>query len=122
MENGFSGLFVHPLDTHTITIERSPINLVHLIHEAIYAAEQRLPAFQTDMLHVQKQCTFNLRLEDGYGRVTSDEPLIQGDRRRLREVLDNLLENALTYSPEDGVVEVVVRPVVGCLHARRGRS
>ncbi len=109
-------------DTDTITIERSPINLVHLLHEAIYAAEQRLLAFQTDTLHVQKQCTFNLRLEDGYGRGTSDEPVIQGDRRRLREVLDNLLENAITYSPEDGVIEVVVRPVVASLHADRERT
>ncbi len=55
------------LDTGAITIERSPVNLVHLMHEAIYAAEQRLLAFQTDTLHVQKQCAFNLRLEDGYG-------------------------------------------------------
>jgi signal transduction histidine kinase len=107
------------LDTGAITIERSPVNLARLVGEAIYAAEQRLLAFQTDTLHVQKQCTFHLRLEDGYGRVTSDEPVIQADRRRLREVFDNLLENALTYSPENGVVEVVVRPVVASLQAGR---
>ena len=107
------------LDTDTITIERSPVDLVHLIHEAISVAEQRLLALQTDASHVQRQCTFHLRLEDGYRRVTSDEPVIQADRRRLREVLDNLLENALTYSPEDGVVEVVVRPVVASLQAGR---
>ena len=107
------------LDTGAIAIERSPVDLVHLIHEAISVAEQRLLALQTDASHVQRQCTFHLRLEDGYGRVTSDEPLIQADRRRLREVLDNLLENALTYSPEDGVVEVAVRPVVASLQAGR---
>jgi signal transduction histidine kinase len=110
------------LDTGAITIERSPVNLAHLIGEAIYAAEQRLLSFQSDTLDVQKQCTFNLRLEDGYGRVTSDEPVIQGDHRRLREVLDNLLENAITYSPEDGVIEVVVRPVVASLHVDRDRT
>ncbi len=107
------------LDTGAITIERAPVDLVHLIHEAISVAEQRLLALQTDASHVQRQCTFQLRLEDGYGRVTSDEPVIQADRRRLREVLDNLLENALTYSPEDGVVEVAVRPVVASLQAGR---
>lgn len=110
------------LDTGAITIERSPVNLAHLIGEAIYAAEQRLLSFQTDTLHVQKQCTFNLRLEDGHGRAISDEPVIQGDHQRLREVLDNLLENAITYSPEDGVIEVVVRPVVASLHADRERT
>ncbi|TMC20058.1 MAG: hypothetical protein E6J33_04850, partial [Chloroflexi bacterium] len=107
------------LDTSAITIEHSPVNLARLIGEAIYAAEQRLLALQADTLHVQKHCSFHLHLEDGYGRVTSNEPVIEADRRRLREVLDNLLENALTYSPEDGVVEVVVRPVVASLQAGR---
>jgi len=30
----------------------------------------------------------------------------------LREVLDQLLENAVLYSPEGGTVEVVIRPIV----------
>ncbi len=110
------------LDTDAITIERSPVNLARLVGEAISAAEQRLLAFQTDTLPVQKQCTFHLRLQDGYGRVTSDEPVIPGDRRRLREVLDHLFENALAYSPEDGAIEVVVRPIVASLHADRERT
>jgi signal transduction histidine kinase len=110
------------LDRDTITIERSPLNLVHLIHEAISAAQQRLLAFERDTLPVQKPCRFHLRLQDGSGRVSSDEPLIQGDRRRLREVLDNLLENAMTSSPEEGVIEVVVRPVVASLQADRERT
>jgi signal transduction histidine kinase len=37
---------------------------------------------------------------------------MEGDRHRLREVLDQLLENAVLYSPEGGPVEVVIRPVV----------
>jgi signal transduction histidine kinase len=32
--------------------------------------------------------------------------LVSADRRRLREVLDNLLGNAIKYSPEGGVVEL----------------
>lgn len=104
------------LDTDTVTIERSPVNLVLLIREAIYVAEERL---QAGTFPVQKQCTINLLLEDGYGKLTSDEPVIQADYRRLREVFDNLLENALIYSPEDGVVEVAVRPLVASLQAAR---
>ena len=30
----------------------------------------------------------------------------------VREVLDNVLHNALTYSPEGGTIEVTIRPVV----------
>src|SRR5690349_18627764 len=48
-----------------------------------------------------------------------DELVIQAYVRRRIEVLDNLLENALTYSPEDGVVEVVVRPLVASHQAVR---
>ena len=37
------------------------------------------------------------------------------DPRRLREVLDNLLENAINYSPEGGVIDVLVYPVQALL-------
>ena len=47
-----------------------------------------------------------------HGKPCVEEPLIQGDRHRLREVLDQLLENAVLYSPEGGTVEVVIRPIV----------
>lgn len=107
------------LDTETVTIERSPVNLVHLIREAIYVAEERL---QAGTFPIQKQCTINLLLEDGYEKLASDEPVIQADYRRLREVFDNLLENALIYSPEDGVVEVAVHPLVASLQAAREQT
>ena len=44
------------------------------------------------------------------------------DPRRLREVLDNLLENAINYSPEGGVIDVVVRPVQALLPAGKASN
>ena len=53
-----------------------------------------------------------LQIEDAAGLPSKSEPIIEGDRQRLREVLDNLLENATIYSPEGGIVKIVLRPIV----------
>ena len=91
------------LETDMVRMEYSSVNLAYLVREALTAIEQ----------HPGRagQVTFALHREDCYGMPTDDEPLIQGDRYYLREVLDNLLENARSYSPEGGTVDVVVRPV-----------
>src|ERR1700694_5208052 len=44
------------------------------------------------------------------------------DPRRLREVLDNLLVNAINYSPEGGVIDVVVQPVQALLPAGKAEA
>src|SRR6266702_2722990 len=98
-------------ETGTINIERSPVNVVRLAHEAIIAAEQ-LTSTQ-----FPGRFTFHLRPKDAAGVPTQREPLIMADPRRLREVLDNLLENAINYSPEGGVIDVVVQPVQALLLA-----
>lgn len=101
------------LDTGTLLIERFPVNLAQLVREALTAAERRLGATgpQKATAAPQEQVTFTLRLEDLHGRSTSDEPLIQADRHRLREVLEHLLENAIDYSPQGGTIEVTIRPM-----------
>ncbi len=37
----------------------------------------------------------------------SDFPYIEGDNTRLRQVLDNLVSNAIKYSPKGGVIKIV---------------
>jgi signal transduction histidine kinase len=95
------------LETGDITIELTAVNLAYLVREAITAVEQRLIAPE----HADRSCPLTLRLEDGRGMPTDKEPLIWADRHRLREVLDNLLENAIYYSPEGGAIEITLRPL-----------
>jgi signal transduction histidine kinase len=113
------------LDTGTITIEPTPVNLVYLVHEAITALGERVGeklVVSTELQHQEDVSEADLsthpdrplitvHLEDLYGMPTSEEPVIQADRLLLREVLDNLLQNALTYAKEGGTIEVTIRPV-----------
>jgi signal transduction histidine kinase len=99
------------LETGTMSIERSPVDVVRLAQEAIAAAEQQTST------QLRGQFTFHLRLKDAAGVPAQEKPLIMADPRRLREVLDNLLENAVNYSPEGGVIDVVVQPIQALLPA-----
>ena len=36
-------------------------------------------------------------------------PVVEGDTNRLRQVIDNLINNALTYTPEGGSVTITAR-------------
>lgn len=102
------------LETGSIAITPTPVNLLHLAHEAIIAIEQRLtdPVHQERASTAQERFRFSIRVEDENGQSTSAEPIIQADRSRLREVLDNLLENAINYSPDGGAIELMIRPLV----------
>src|SRR2546423_12238585 len=92
-------------ETGTMSIERSPVDVVRLAHEAITAAEQQTST------QFPGHFTFHLRLKDADGVPSQETPLIIADLRRLREVLDYLLENAINYSPEGGTIDVVVLPI-----------
>lgn len=109
------------LETGTIALERVPVNLPHLVREAITALGQRLDGqriihFDGQVIensrayHATEPVTFMLHVKDQEGLPSSVEPVIYADRQRLREVVDNLLENAILYSPDGGTVEVVVYP------------
>ncbi len=102
------------LEIGAISLEPTTVDVVYLVREAIIAVEQRVGhpgnAGRTEEIaHMPHHVTFSLHLEDSQKQLTMSESLIQGDRRRLREVLDNLLENAMLYSSEGGIVEVGIR-------------
>src|SRR5712692_1713474 len=93
------------LETDALRIERFPVDIARLAHEALTVAEQRASE------HTPARFTFHLRLKDVSGVPTQDAPIVMADHRRLREVLDNLLENAMNYSPQGGAIDIIVRPV-----------
>lgn len=102
------------LETEAITLNIAPIDLSLLAREAMNVAEERLPD------RLAERFTFSLLVEDREGKPAESVPLVAADLRRLREVLDNLLENALNYSPEGGAITIVVRPVMAPWLSARG--
>jgi two-component system phosphate regulon sensor histidine kinase PhoR len=93
------------LDMRAISLAFSPVDVARLAQEAVIAAEQYAATHQHS-----DRFLFKLRVEKFGGIPASADPLIQADPRRLREVVDNLLENAIKYSPNGGKVTVLIRP------------
>lgn len=91
------------LETGAIHLERAPTNVARLAREAMTAVEQRVAAQSQHMF------SFNLRLVDVPGTFEPAEYVMMADQRRLREVLDHLLENALNFSPQGGAIDVILR-------------
>jgi signal transduction histidine kinase len=94
------------LETGQIMLERSPVDMARLANEAIAVIQERMTASRPGCF------VFGLRLENADGTSGRSVPHILADPRRLREVLDHLLENACNYSPDGGQVTVTIRPVV----------
>src|SRR5713101_1262589 len=99
-------LEVSQLETGEVTIERFPVDMLYVAKEAIAAIEERISEQQPGRF------VFKLSLEHEDGTPATGVPLILADQRRLREVMDNLLENAVKYSPGGGVIKVILHPVM----------
>ncbi len=88
------------LEMGLATMAREPVALSRLVREAQAAAERRLAASRGDAQHF----TFQFIEQNVEGA------LVLADVRYLRDVLDNLLENAIAYSPNGGVIAIRLVP------------
>ena len=88
-----TGLIEDLLASSKLQAQRLELEMgdVHLDQVAAQAVER----FQTQSETHQFACNF-----------PGDFPIIQGDGVRLRQVIDNLISNAIKYSPNGGLIEV----------------
>jgi signal transduction histidine kinase len=80
------------IDRDTIRLSTEECNLGELCESALASAAMRSPE------------TFSFELD------APDDAVVQCDPSRLRQVIVNLLDNAVKYSPHGGTISVVVRP------------
>ncbi|MFC0080725.1 sensor histidine kinase, partial [Aciditerrimonas ferrireducens] len=76
-------------------LERQPVELVELAQETVAAARAAHPDREVRLVHLRAAVQ------------------VEGDRLRLRQVLDNLVANALVHTPPESPVEVTVGEEAG---------
>jgi len=85
-------LDISRIEAGRVSLTPQPINLVHLVEESLNEMRRRSQ-------QENKPMTFSLEAEP-------DLPMAFGDAERIRQILDNLLENAYSYTPAGGRVQV----------------
>ena len=93
------------LEAGAIELNKGTVDIPPLLQETILNAQKQVPG------HLRDRLTFHTHLRDAGGNPTPAVPPVKGDRRRLRTVLEHLLENAIRFSPEGGRIDVILRPV-----------
>lgn len=76
------------LETGALSVHKEPVQLRHLVREAVEQAQRRTETHWFVM------------------DLPAELPRVWADSRRIRQVLNNLLDNAIKYSPEGGQITV----------------
>jgi signal transduction histidine kinase len=107
---------ISQFEAGAVRLERDAVDLGRLARQALLHVAERVAQ------SAPGKYTFSLRVFDATGAPTVTPPLVDGDPRLLRELLDKLLENAILYSPQGGAIDVVARPVVDDESAEDGAA
>jgi PAS domain S-box-containing protein len=90
-------LDISRIEAGRVTLSLQPLDLPQLVDECLGTMSERMMQEDRQMEIV---------------RDYADEiPSAYGDRGRVRQIVDNLLENAYQYTPPGGRIEVAVYPV-----------
>ncbi len=84
-------LFLAQVDAGKFALEREEVDLAEVVHESVEACR---PLAESKKIALVEQ--------------VGDVPTLVGDRARLAQVLDNLVSNALKFTPEGGRVAVTL--------------
>lgn len=97
------------LEAGTLPLVPNTIPMVPLVREAMHAIPQRCQGLSEPSAQADTACALHLEYSSVY--ADEEEPLMLGDRRRVREALDYVLENAVLYSPDTCTIDITVRPL-----------
>lgn len=95
-----SMLDVSRLEKGTLQINPEPTKVDALLEEVVQARTHDA---------VEKQQALSMDVE-------GDIPLVMADRRRMRDVLNNIVDNAIKYTQEKGVIQAGVRDEGKSIH------
>jgi two-component system sensor histidine kinase SaeS len=84
------------LDSGAIQLKKEEINIDQLL----------LSVFEHEQIHLQKK-KIQLNIE-----LPNQIPKIAVDKNYFEKVLYNLLDNAIRFSPEKGIIEIKVEPII----------
>jgi signal transduction histidine kinase len=89
-----------------LSLARNDASELRVDIAAVNASEIVEEVYQTLMPLARRQRQITL-----IRTVTPSLPAVQADRRRLHQVLLNLVRNAITYTPDGGIVSIMLLPV-----------
>jgi signal transduction histidine kinase len=91
-------LDISRLQAGRLTLHCMSIDLVHIC--------QRVARFMRDRVEQQHPGCYEIRC-----RVLAASMLVWADPNRVQQILTNLIENAVKYSPDGGLIEIMVTSV-----------